>query len=876
VRLAAPGAARRAELAPSTSTRILLLGFDGLDWDVAGPLMAAGRMPHLATLVARGTRARLDTLQPILSPVIWTTVATGREPKDHGILDFLGTDAQGRPVPVTSNLRRTKAAWNVLSDAGESVGVVAWWATWPAEPVHGFIVSDRVAYQLFGVESAALPSTGKVFPPSLWAEVEPLLVRPADVTPDEVASFLGGGVEAPLEARLEAPLEAPLEAQDRELLSQFTSVLASTKTYAALALRLHERERPRLGAYYFEGTDTAAHLFMRYAPPALPEVDPVRQRRFGPVVARVYEQHDLILGRFLDSAGDDTVVMLVSDHGFRSGESRPTSDSRVEAPTAARWHSRYGVFVAAGPGVRPGHEIEEASVHDVFPTALALMGMPVAEDLDGRVLTAALTDDFLAAHPVRTVATFEDPGPKDPAERLAAASPEDRAILESLVAIGYVSPSTLDATPAPDGSGATPASPHTANAHNNLGTILLEQGDTEGALAEFRLAVAVAPAFVPARVNLAHALVRMGRPAEAVAELETVLADDAAQDSALSLLAGIHVAEGRVDDARRAAQRAVDHSPRSGAAWGALARAREADGDLPGAREAWGRAADLDPDDPVPPNAIGSAWQGEGDWARAAEWYERALEADPTYAPAYNNLALQYQRLGRFDEALAVYQRGRERLPGSSVLLNNLATWHHQAALAASQAVAVARAAGDADAAREQARRQAAAALEAERLYAEARAANPLDASPVNNLGALMGLLGREEEQLRLYREAARMQPDYLDALHNIGDWHLRRGDWAAAHESFGEVLKRSPDYRESLRLDALALIKLDRGDEAVAGLEAALGRRPDDAGLLLALGAVHDELGQAAEACRRYREADRLSPGLPGLAERLGALCGP
>src|SRR6185369_13518801 len=105
-------------------------------------------------------------------------------------------------------------------------------------------------------------------------------------------------------------------------------VQAQARTYAAIALRLHDQIHPRVGAYYFESPDTTCHLFMRYAPPALPEIDPAKQRRYAPVVDRTYEFHDRLLARFLEAADEHTVVMVVSDHGFRSGEARPAHDSR--------------------------------------------------------------------------------------------------------------------------------------------------------------------------------------------------------------------------------------------------------------------------------------------------------------------------------------------------------------------------------------------------------------------------------------------------------------------------------------------------------------------------------------------------------------------
>jgi len=129
---------------------VLILGLDSFDWRILDPMMEAGRMPNLAGLVRRGARANLRTIRPILSPVIWTSVATGVKPSRHGIVDFVVTARDtGALMPVTSAMRQVPALWTLLSRQGIEVGVVAWWATWPAETVRGRIVTDRVAYQLF-------------------------------------------------------------------------------------------------------------------------------------------------------------------------------------------------------------------------------------------------------------------------------------------------------------------------------------------------------------------------------------------------------------------------------------------------------------------------------------------------------------------------------------------------------------------------------------------------------------------------------------------------------------------------------------------------------------------------------------------------------
>jgi len=138
--------AREGEATALTDTRLLIVGLDGADWLILDPLLEQGKMPNLRRLIDHGVRAKLLTISPMLSPVIWTTIATGVEPGRHGILDFLvqKPDGTGRQ-PVTSLQRRTPTFWEMLGDAGATVGVVGWWATWPAGPVNGYLVTERIA-----------------------------------------------------------------------------------------------------------------------------------------------------------------------------------------------------------------------------------------------------------------------------------------------------------------------------------------------------------------------------------------------------------------------------------------------------------------------------------------------------------------------------------------------------------------------------------------------------------------------------------------------------------------------------------------------------------------------------------------------------------
>src|SRR5262249_6493783 len=154
-------------------------------------------------------------------------------------------------------------------------------------------------------------------------------------------------------------------------------------TYFQASLALGQRLHPDFQAFYLEGTDTVAHLFMPYAPPPMPGIDPHAGQRFSRTVDEYYRHADELVGRLVEAL-KPKVVIVCSDHGFRTGENRPNTDSRIGYGQAADWHRKYGILIVEGDPFVRGTVLDEASVLDVAPTVLALYGLPVGEDMDGR------------------------------------------------------------------------------------------------------------------------------------------------------------------------------------------------------------------------------------------------------------------------------------------------------------------------------------------------------------------------------------------------------------------------------------------------------------------------------------------------------------
>ena len=120
--------------AQKNKNKVCVIGIDGATWHVIMPLVNEGKMPNMAKLMNQGVYGNLKSMEPSISPVIWTTIATGKEPAQHGIEGFIVKMPDGyERVPITSDMRKVKAIWNILSDYEKKVGVISWWVTRPQE-----------------------------------------------------------------------------------------------------------------------------------------------------------------------------------------------------------------------------------------------------------------------------------------------------------------------------------------------------------------------------------------------------------------------------------------------------------------------------------------------------------------------------------------------------------------------------------------------------------------------------------------------------------------------------------------------------------------------------------------------------------------------
>lgn len=475
---------RQARAAPGRH-RVILIGLDGADWSLLDRLAAAGRMPNLQRLAREGRTARLKSAVPLLSPIIWTSIATGMTPDRHGVLDFLEVDqATGLAIPVSGLSRRVPAVWNVASSAGLRVGVVGWWATHPAEEVEGFFVSDHASSILFEGPKEAL-----AYPPALAEGVRRILEEETAVPdPDLLPYVRMSAAEVAAQRARGGGLENPVEA--------LSKILGATRTVQRIARELYDREAPDLTAVYFEGTDVIGHVFAADIPPRLACVSDDDFRRYSTTVDAYYETVDRLLGQWMRRAHEDGATLLVcSDHGFKWGEDRTCRRSSLNWATAAFWHRLDGVLALWGDRVKPAPARGEASIYDLAPTLSALLGLPVDAATSGHPLLAAF--DGVAAPARRNLSASIS------VRRLPASAPlpaEANEYARKLRALGYLSGSeSKSAVALPEG----PWPRRTEGAWNNLGILQRESGRLAEAERSFREALRMKPGYSSPMFNLA-------------------------------------------------------------------------------------------------------------------------------------------------------------------------------------------------------------------------------------------------------------------------------------------------------------------------------------------------------------------------------------
>lgn len=406
------GGGNRAIPVADTGLKVVFVGLDGADWRVIRPLQEKGQLPTFSTIVREGASGPLESIHDSNSAVIWASIYTGMTPERHGSLDFYRIALPGMESAGLFPVHRT--FFKELSDLVAPLGLTR------EIPVDRFTLSGPPFWEIAdraGLSIGVVDGYFYSFP----------ALRP--VRPE--SWFLSYGLD---EMAGRPSPQAALFAQPVSLFREVRPLLGQGDFYwqsAALLKLLGERGQPKLVNLYSHQPDADQHWYWKwYEPKRFFGVTAKDLAAKGDRIPHLYRDFDQFLARLLAAVGPDTVVIVASDHGH--------SPTIVHSLYTQHRHGPPGILLMQGGPVKRGVALQGASVFDLSPTVLYLLGLPVPSHAAGKVLTDALDPAFVRAHPVRTVPTYMDLGLSP---RLPGASRDgsmNRQEIEKLKSLGYI------------------------------------------------------------------------------------------------------------------------------------------------------------------------------------------------------------------------------------------------------------------------------------------------------------------------------------------------------------------------------------------------------------------------------------------------------
>ncbi|HID30746.1 MAG TPA: tetratricopeptide repeat protein [Desulfobacterales bacterium] len=578
-----------------SDSRVLLLGWDGADWKIVHQLLNKGQMPALESLIRQGVMGNISTLKPSLSPILWSTIATGKSAEKHNILGFTEPSPDGSGVrPVSSESWGCKPLWRIISQQGQKTAVVNWFATHPADVIEGTVVSDsfRSAHRKDSDNWPVPPRA--ISPESLVDVMGDLRVHREDLEPSQMSSLIP-------EARI-------TRRKPGKRLTTMARLHAECATVHATGTYLAKHQSWNLLAVYYDTLDRICHDFMRYRAPKMPYVSEKDFVIYGRVVDNWYRFFDGLLSEYLSLVDEKTTILLISDHGFHSDHLRPVGTQHSGFRNPVHWHREYGILVCRGPSIKTNELVFGASLLDIAPTVLHLLGLPVARDMEGRVLTGVYEKP---AEPV-FIDTYEtESKPLSPSTPTVVSDPHAVCeALEQLADLGYIDPVPEDAAEAIEKV--------TFSNQLTLAEVHFQAGRSKEAALILEGLVSANRKRKEVKLRLAECYLRMGRIGECCKILEEILSQDPDGPQ-------VHVIYGDVLLSEEQFESALAH---------------------------YKRAEEMGPNLPKVTNKMGSLYLKQKRWRDAERLFKKALDIDGDNAEACRGLGVAQHHQGQHELAV--------------------------------------------------------------------------------------------------------------------------------------------------------------------------------------------------------------------------------
>lgn len=425
---ASPAVDSAEQPAPKRHKRpLVIIGLDGVDWRLLKAVVRQRSLRSFERMMEHGTSSSLDHKDYGLSPIIWTSMITGKDRNEHAIHDFLtlesplferkmdewwdsipqslgvksifrGLETVGlvQTRVTTGEDRVGPSLWQILSHYGYSSLVANYMMSFPAERIEGVFLSDHVFHSVVKIDT----------------------VKTTEISPEW--KLPSQGFEYPEGVLSGVGIRAEKVSIDEEDIIRFAE--AEFDYLSKVSLSLMASRPYDLVVFYTPFPDSLNHLLSVEDYHDILEADFSGEgsARF----ARVYAKLDRYLGQVFEAVPNANVILL-SDHGVSTGY-------KYNQHILQHVYAPKGIFIAMGPDVSKGGAVATVSMFDILPTVLNYFGLPLARDFEGGVVEGL----FETTHTVEFIESYD---PLVSNERvMATLDNEAEGVKKRLRALGYV------------------------------------------------------------------------------------------------------------------------------------------------------------------------------------------------------------------------------------------------------------------------------------------------------------------------------------------------------------------------------------------------------------------------------------------------------
>src|SRR6516225_2810441 len=369
---------------PSKPTpRVIVLGVNGMEWDILRPLLLQNKLPNLASVIKRGAYGKLQTVSAPNCPRVYCTMFTSTKPEEHGVTGFVVGG-----ITANTHMLKQEPFWSILSKKGVTVGMANVPATFPVLPVNGYMISGMLTRGkncedgvLCAPKLSEVMGGDAVYPRSMEAE---LLKNVGDFYIDCERM----------------PSAADLKGHETEVIDKWLSKVQIIREQQTKLFDYLLTNHPTDFTFLVQSCeDRTGHWLYPIAPYNVgynPSINNVRPDAFP----NQYVAFDKVLGTVLKHADANTYVFIVSDHGikplreFEEKDHHAHMEHEKTMPVIAKHDFADGDDVpgsvfAMGPGIKNDFRLMGlgASVYDIAPTILHIYGIEQPKQMRGRVLT---------------------------------------------------------------------------------------------------------------------------------------------------------------------------------------------------------------------------------------------------------------------------------------------------------------------------------------------------------------------------------------------------------------------------------------------------------------------------------------------------------